>query len=387
MEGGEEGAPGDSVEDVADGKENAIRHASAFAEAWFPNETTEDTRHESSLYRGSAAIKQKNQARHLTKQRTCSKFHGDFVHAAAKAHLEQNWVDSVAEGADIEVGEDSEKGDQDNAIEGGKSTNATCDRQEITPPVKPIPANQPISNKARAKTYNGRRLSAGIVIPEKKHKSLDMDDFEVAEPTLFKQLRQMYASGHEDIELDEMDEELYTDLALLQREAIRFEPAVQLVIAELFEAIDEDRSQLIDEHEYRKYINALYECLQMFWDPEMEEKSDKQMKEIADEDWTVDCGGHPKINYDRFVVAMFKLCDVWTDFVDGESYLDFLVALRDRMTILGVVDGEVKRILRSGKRSIKRDAAVTQRDKVTLIVKSMYSKDLKRWTHNPQLVS
>jgi hypothetical protein len=44
-------------------------------------------------------------------------------------------------------------------------------------------------------------------------------------------------------------------------------------------------------------------------------------------DWTADCGGHPKINYDRFVVAMFKLCDVWTDFVDGESYLDLLVAL------------------------------------------------------------
>jgi hypothetical protein len=123
----------------------------------------------------------------------------------------------------------------------------------------------------------------------------------------------------------------------------------------------------------------------MFWDPEMEEKNDSQMKEIADEDWAVDCAGQSTINYNHFVVAMFKLCDVWTDFIDGESYLDFLVALRDRMTSLSVVDGEVRRVLRSNRKGVKRGAAVTQHDKVTLIVKSMYSANERRWSHNPQL--
>ena len=38
--------------------------------------------------------------------------------------------------------------------------------------------------------------------------------------------------------------------------------------------------------------------------------------------------GHSTINFDRFAVAMFKLCDVWTDYVNGQLYYDFLTSLR-----------------------------------------------------------
>jgi hypothetical protein len=157
-------------------------------------------------------------------------------------------------------------------MEGGEEVAAhTADRQDTTGDATestPKPAPKPLTKSQKAQTFAGRRLS-GINIASKKLRSLDMDDFTTAEPTLFKQLRQMYDGRTKDDELDKVDEEFYTDLALLQREAIRFEPAVQLVIAELFEAIDEDRSQKIDEREYRLYIVALYEvrCASLILDP------------------------------------------------------------------------------------------------------------------------
>jgi hypothetical protein len=105
-------------------------------------------------------------------------------------------------------------------------------------------------------------------------RSATLDDLESVKPTLIKQLRSLYDTrdaesiGHDD---GDVDESLYTDLALLKRESIRLEPNIQIVLGELFEACDTDLSGKIDRSEYRKLMLSLYDCLRFFWDETMPE--------------------------------------------------------------------------------------------------------------------
>ena len=116
---------------------------------------------------------------------------------------------------------------------------------------------------------------------------------------------------------------------------------------------------------------VLYECLRLFWDEDLPKLADAKLEAIANDDWKVDSAGHESINYDRFVVAIFKLCDVWTDFIDGETYLGFLVALRDRLTVLSVVDVRVRRVLRTRDEVevVTKDASTVLKEKVEASVK------------------
>jgi hypothetical protein len=247
--------------------------------------------------------------------------------------------------------------------------------------------------KARSQTYAGSKLdskSVGSLLGVKKARKKRRKSASGAgtvEVTLFKELRDMYdtrkGDDDDDDEIDNVDESLYTDLALLQREAIRLEPQVQLVISDLYEAVDSNASNTIEENEYRDLVRALYTCLRTFWDKEMPELDEAEMQAIAEDDWKVDCAGHDHINYNRFVIAMFKLCDIWTDFLDGETYLDFLLALRDRMTTLRAVDGKVRRVLRADM-VFNRDAKHSERDKVLLILE-LYNSQLERWESHNQL--
>jgi hypothetical protein len=252
---------------------------------------------------------------------------------------------------------------------------------DLPPKPKPLLGSKTISGRKLTASTNDKAEVAAPARLLRRHSEPDaVNDVEL---TLFRDLRAMYDT-REDDDIDGVDEDLYTDLALLQREAIRLEPEVQLVITELYEAVDADGSNTIEEGEYQDLVRALYNCLRTFWDKDMAELDDEEMKEIAAEDWKVDANGHDCIDYERFVVAMFKLCDIWTDFLDGETYLDFLLALRDRMTVLRAVNGIVRRVLRADLVFTRDGAAQSEKDKVLLIVE-LYDKQDRRWTTDNQL--
>jgi hypothetical protein len=60
----------------------------------------------------------------------------------------------------------------------------------------------------------------------------------------------------------------------------------------------------------------------------MPELTDEERSAVAAEDWEVDRQDKTHVNYNDFVLAIFKLCDVWTDYISGESYLEFLVQVQ-----------------------------------------------------------
>jgi hypothetical protein len=326
------------------------RSAGLFATAFIAT----DARSNFSVFAGSEKLKAKNKARHLTKSHTVSSLKKGKKAAsilAVKSALSMNYLSAGLESLE--------------------------------------PATFGKALKAKAETFGGRKLSAFTLAAEKKQKSWEAEDAGKVELTLLKDLRAIYDTRDKgDLSLDELDddEELYTDLALLQREAIRLEPEVQMVIGELFEAVDTDLSNSLEKHEYKELVNVLYECLRLFWDEDLPALEQDEIDQIAEDDWKVDSAGKDTINYDRFVIAMFKLCDVWTDFIDGETYLEFLIALRDRLTLLDMVDGKVRRVLRTKEDvgRVKKDASTIAKEKVAAIIK-MYSKDLKRWLPDSQL--
>jgi hypothetical protein len=239
-------------------------------------------------------------------------------------------------------------------------------------------------------TIGGARLFGRIVKPPPTRKFFEAEDIDNVELTLLKDLRALYDTRDKDNEdsLDNVDENLYTDLALLQREAIRFTPEVQIVIGELFEAVDTDFSESIEEDEYKELVIVLYECLRLFWDEDLSELANEELTAIAHDDWAVDAGGYEHIDFDRFVIAMFKLCDVWTDFIDGETYLEFLIALRGRLTTMVMFNGHERRVLRTKEQimGIKKmkDASTAEQQKVEAIT-SLFDTKTKRWPPDPQL--
>ena len=125
---------------------------------------------------------------------------------------------------------------------------------------------------------------------------------------------------------------MYTDAALLKRESIKLEPVVRFVLLQLYESVDEDSSGHLDKEEYTKLVGRLYSCLRLFWDEELPVLSPSEMKQTAEDDWETDRDGHSYIDFGRFMTAMFSLCDVWTDAVDGDTYLAFLCRLQSRLT-------------------------------------------------------
>jgi hypothetical protein len=190
------------------------RSAGLFATAFIAT----DARSSFSVYAGSEKLKVKNKARHLTKSHTVSSLKKGKKAAsilAVKSALSMNYLSAGLESLE--------------------------------------PATTGKALKAKAETFGGRKLSAFTLAVEKQ-KSWEADDAGKVELTLLEDLRAIYDTRDKgDLNLDELDfdEELYTDLALLQREAIRLEPEVQMVIGELFEAVDTDLSNSLEKHEYK----------------------------------------------------------------------------------------------------------------------------------------
>lgn len=134
--------------------------------------------------------------------------------------------------------------------------------------------------------------------------------------TMLDELRLFYDTRHK---LDEDTHEitgdnlhLYTDKALLQREAIKFDPGVQSVLQELYALIDSDFSGTIEKFEYVMLNRKLYVALRAFWDPTLTDLDVEELEDMAEDDWDTDSQGFGSLNRERFLLAMFQLCDIWT---------------------------------------------------------------------------
>lgn len=76
---------------------------------------------------------------------------------------------------------------------------------------------------------------------------------------------------------------------------------------------------LITEDEYVELSKKLYVTLKAFWDQDLPELDDDELLEIATADWKTDSQGFEDLDKERFLLSMFQLCDIWTDFIDGQT--------------------------------------------------------------------
>ena len=96
-----------------------------------------------------------------------------------------------------------------------------------------------------------------------------------------------------------------------------------------------------------------------------------------------------------FVVAIFKLCDVWTPDISYHSYLVFLRKLQKTLTIptlrrgkvKGVGRAAVRRMLRSKEEIIdlKKGHHRLREEKKIAAILLAYSTELRRWEMNSDL--
>ena len=70
---------------------------------------------------------------------------------------------------------------------------------------------------------------------------------ESVQRTLFKDLRKFYDPGQNGG--DQGDQELYTDVALLKRESLKFEPKIQHVMTRLYKVVKSNFGDTINREE------------------------------------------------------------------------------------------------------------------------------------------
>jgi hypothetical protein len=111
---------------------------------------------------------------------------------------------------------------------------------------------------------------------------------------------------------------LYSDKALLQREALRFHPCVTTQLHYLFACTDVDHSGDIDKYEFRVVFKHLYSTLQH------DEHTPEEVLALADREFRHDTLGSGRMDRRAFMDAFFQLADTWTEDISAEAYGAFL---------------------------------------------------------------
>jgi hypothetical protein len=168
---------------------------------------------------------------------------------------------------------------------------------------------------------------------------------------MFNELRENFGTGAAQ---STADEELFTDKALLQRDAIRYSPRIMQTLREAFRLVDIEDNNCITKLEYTNLSARLYMCLRAYYDRTLPELSEEQSAHIAEEDWANDFQKRKqagstnaqaaRMHFKEFSVSMFQLCDIWTDGISEGEYFDFLTLLFDR---LAYKDADGQRRLKS----------------------------------------
>nr|PIL97478.1 hypothetical protein TGCOUG_319312 [Toxoplasma gondii COUG] len=110
------------------------------------------------------------------------------------------------------------------------------------------------------------------------------------------------------------------------RRQLREHPAIQNVLAEIWQVFQKDKNDCISRHEYTNVLMRI--CLVLL--PTL---STESALAIIDNDWRRDSHGSPSLTFNLFRDAFFELADLWTPVVDGEAYATFLSKLFKRITV------------------------------------------------------
>eukprot|EP00741_Cyanophora_paradoxa_P010008 tig00000157_g9694.t1 len=120
---------------------------------------------------------------------------------------------------------------------------------------------------------------------------------------------------------------LYTLPNLLRRDIMRFDPQMQSVLRQFWEACVAKRTEKIEWAEYQ----ALHMCLARALAPaDWNTASEAQS---AREDWDMDRRGLEYIDRERFLFSIFQLADQWTDEISLKDSLEFLYKLFRNITV------------------------------------------------------
>ncbi|CBZ50608.1 hypothetical protein NCLIV_010760 [Neospora caninum Liverpool] len=110
------------------------------------------------------------------------------------------------------------------------------------------------------------------------------------------------------------------------RHQLKEHPAIQSVLAEVWQVFQKDKNDCISRQEYTNVLMRI--CLVLL--PTLSAES---ALAIIDNDWRRDCRGSPYLTFNLFRDAFFELADLWTPVVDGEAYATFLSKLFKRITV------------------------------------------------------
>jgi hypothetical protein len=186
-----------------------------------------------------------------------------------------------------------------------------------------------------------------------------------------------------------------TAASLMRRESIKYNPEVHVVIGEMWAAIDADRVGMVDQETYANFIYLLGKVVTLFWDEEMEELEYEEAEDEAEHDFN----GKEMMDYDAFFKGVYQICDNWTDHVSTTLYVNFLKAMRDKVTIpcLEPVDNGIGRCTLSRRLATRDDImdmaidsamsaaargghelSLTLDEKIALLIFE-YDRDSHRW--------
>lgn len=95
------------------------------------------------------------------------------------------------------------------------------------------------------------------------------------------------------------------------RDEIRQSKEIQAQFIRIFNVIDGDHSNVIERQEYNFLNKKLYLALQAFWDHDLPDLTEKELAEIAEEDWKEDLSHLPQgtrgINRRAMGLSLFQV--------------------------------------------------------------------------------
>ena len=166
----------------------------------------------------------------------------------------------------------------------------------------------------------------------------------------------------------------YSDMALLQREAIKWNPRVRRILDKLWNLTDKDHDQHIEKEEYVCMCMKVYRVVV---DDDPDPKLIPLRREYAEADWEGDHMGYENLNKNRFTRAWFQLADHWTHDVSAPSYADFLERIYCAVAVKSTVTNKIYWKADADIRKLKKNsrALLDESDTIHLLYEDTRNSD------------
>jgi hypothetical protein len=129
------------------------------------------------------------------------------------------------------------------------------------------------------------------------------------------------------LERQDLDPDFYSDKALLQRESLKFDPAIRRLLEQIFQLVDQNRDGRMDFKEYRGLFLALWRIVRG-------KKCDlNEVYMAAKKELKIDAFGKESLDKTQFKQLVFQIVDTWTESITVEDYCAFLQKLIDGLLV------------------------------------------------------